>query len=167
MYWQKFLGKKHALPPKMPLNTLIFIWFGGFLAISTLGFLAYFTKQPFVLGSFGASCFVVFILPESPVAQPRNVIGGHFICSLVGLFFYHFIGIEWWSMAMALSTSLVVMQVLRVGHPPAGSNPIIVFLSGAGWSFLWLPTLVGAIILVGVALLFNNLAKDRHYPTYW
>jgi CBS-domain-containing membrane protein len=144
-----------------------FVWVGGFIAILVISFLADFTKQPLVLGSFGASCFIVFIVPDSPFAQPRNVIGGHFISTLVGLVFLHLLGPEWWSMALALATALTCMQVFRVPHPPAGSNPLIVFLVGANWDFLFMPTLLGAILLVVVALFYNNISKERNYPTYW
>jgi len=129
--------------------------------------LAFVSGYPLVLGSFGASIFVLFILPDTPFAQPRNVIGGHFISSLVGLLFFHFIGAGWWSMALALATALTAMQVLKVPHPPAGSNPFIVFLAAANWEFLWMPTLLGSIVIVVVALLFNNLSSERHYPKYW
>jgi len=166
-YFQKFKGMSAPLPPSPPLRQVAYIWLGAFLAAAVITFLAYYTKQPLVLGSFGASIFVLFILPDTPFAQPRNVIGGHFISTLVGLIFLHFISPEWWSMALSLATALSLMQLLRVPHPPAGSNPFIVFLVGANWEFLFTPTLLGAILLVIIALFYNNLSNERHYPKYW
>ncbi len=166
-YFQKFKGLSKSIPPRPPLKRVGFVWLGGFLAASVVGFLAFYTKQPLVLGSFGASIFVIFILPDTPFAQPRNIIGGHFISTLVGLLFFHLVSPEWWSMALALATALSLMQILNVPHPPAGSNPFIVFLVAANWDFLLTPTLLGAILLVVVALFYNNLSKDRTYPTYW
>lgn len=166
-YFQKFKGLSAPLPASPPLRQVGFIWLGAFLAAGVVGLLAFYTKQPLVLGSFGASIFVLFILPDSPFAQPRNVIGGHFVSTLVGLVFLHFVSPDWWSMALALATALSVMQLLRVPHPPAGSNPFIVFLVGANWEFLLTPTLIGAILLVLVALLYNNISKERSYPKYW
>ena len=166
-YFQKFKGLSTSLPPSPPLSQVGFIWFGAFLAATVVGSLAYYTKQPLVLGSFGASIFVLFILPDTPFAQPRNVIGGHFVSTLTGLVFLHFVSPDWWSMALSLATALSVMQLLRVPHPPAGSNPFIVFLVGANWEFLLTPTLIGAILLVLVALFYNNISKDRSYPKYW
>lgn len=166
-YFKKFKGLSESLPPAPSLSQVGFVWLGAFLAAAVVGFLAYFTKQPLVLGSFGASIFVLFILPDTPFAQPRNVIGGHFISTLVGLVFLHFISPEWWSMALSLATALSLMQLLKVPHPPAGSNPFIVFLVGANWEFLLIPTLLGAVLLVIVALLYNNLSKERNYPKYW
>jgi CBS-domain-containing membrane protein len=167
MYFKKFKGLSSPLPPVPSIQQVSFVWFGGFLAAACVGFLADYANQPLVLGSFGASIFVLYVLPDTPFAQPRNVIGGHFISTLTGLLFYHFIGPEWWSMALSLATAIALMQILRVSHPPAGSNPFIVFLSGAGWDFLIIPTLVGASLLVLITLLINNLSNSRSYPKYW
>lgn len=166
-YFLKFKGLSAPLPPVPSLNQIGFVWLGAFLGAAVIGFLAYITKQPLVLGSFGASIFVLFILPDTSFAQPRNVIGGHFVSTLVGLIFLHFIGPDWWSMALSLATALSLMQLLNVPHPPAGSNPVIVFLVGANWDFLFSPTLIGALLLIVVALFYNNLSKERSYPKYW
>lgn len=166
-YFQKLKGQSTSLPPRAPFKQIAFVWLGAFIAAAVVGGLAYYSDQPLVMGSFGASIFVLFILPDTPFAQPRNVIGGHVVSTLMGLLFLHFIGPEWWSMALSLAFALSAMQLLRVAHPPAGSNPFIVFLGGAQWDFLLTPTLIGAILLVLVALLYNNLASDRHYPKYW
>ena len=76
-------------------------------------------------------------------------------------------GAGWWVMALAVGTAVALMLLLRVPHPPAGSNPLIVMLGGVGWDFLITPTLAGSLILVAVALVYNNLGKGRRYPTYW
>ncbi len=166
-YFQKFRGLSTSVPPAPQISQVAFVWLGAFLAAAVVGALAYFTKQPLVLGSFGASIFVLFILPDTPFAQPRNVIGGHFVSTLSGLVFLHFVGPDWWSMALSLATALSLMQLMKVPHPPAGSNPFIVFMTGANWEFLFTPTLLGAILLVIIALFYNNLSTDRHYPKYW
>jgi len=70
-------------------------------------------------------------------------------------------------MALALAIAIAGMQYFRVPHPPAGSNPFIVFLLGSQWEFLWMTTLIGSILIVLVALFYNNLSKDRSYPKYW
>jgi CBS-domain-containing membrane protein len=35
------------------------------------------------------------------------------------------------------------------------------------WGFLLFPTLVGALVLVAVALVYNNATRDAKYPKYW
>ena len=160
-YLTKLKGSPAVIPPRPALKELSFISIGAFLAASVVGFLAYYANEPIIMGSFGASMFVLFVLPDSPFAQPRNVIIGHFITTLVGLIFYHLVSSDWLSMAFALAFAIAAMQFLRVPHPPAGSNPFIVFLLGANWDYLWMPTLIGSLLIVLVALLYNNISKNR------
>ena len=126
-YLTKLKGSPASIPPRPSFKEISFISFGTFLAACVIGFLAYYTNQPIIMGSFGASIFVLFVLPDSPFAQPRNVIIGHFLTTLTGLIFYHLVSSDWWSMALAFS--IAAMQYLRVSHPPAGSNPFIVFFT--------------------------------------
>lgn len=70
-------------------------------------------------------------------------------------------------MATAVGTAIALMLIFRMPHPPAGSNPLIVMLGAVNWSFLITPTLIGSIVLVMVALIYNNLGKGKQYPTYW
>ena len=120
-----------------------------------------------VLGSFGASCVLVFAYPDVPFSQPRNVIAGHLISSMTGLVFLATCGSHPWSLALAVATAIALMMITRTVHPPAGSNPVIVFMTQPGWSFLLFPTLFGALILVAVALVYNNATRAAKYPKYW
>ncbi|RQO37023.1 HPP family protein [Herminiimonas sp. KBW02] len=165
-----FLSKMRggtALPPRAPMRHVALSWLGGFLAIAAVAIATDISHMPLVLGSFGASCVLIFGFPESPFSQPRNAIGGHFLSSLIGLLFLTLFGAHWWSMALAVGTAIAVMQLTRTVHPPAGSNPVIVMLAAPAWSFLLTPTLIGSIIVVLVALVFNNIPKERSYPKYW
>ena len=166
-YFQKFQGQGVALPPKSSVNDIIFAWVGGFITIAMIGYLTKNYDNLLVMGSFGASCVLLFGYPKSPFSQPRNVIFGHLFSTLIGLSFLHLIGNEWWSMALALATAIAVMIATRTVHPPAGSNPLIVFLLGSNWDYLIFPSLMGSIILVVVAVFYNNLDKKRAYPEYW
>jgi CBS-domain-containing membrane protein len=137
------------------------------LAISALTLLTYTTSIPALMAPFGASCFLVFAAPESPFAQPRNVIGGHLVSTAVGLLLLTLVGPEGWVMGIAVGLSIVAMQLTRTGHPPASADPIVVLLAQPGWTFLATPVLLGAIIIVGTALVFNKLRLGPGYPKYW
>lgn len=156
-----------TVPARQPWLVIAVTWAGSFLAIATVTILGLSLESILVMGSFGATCTLVFGYPESPFSQPRNVIAGHFIATFVGLFFLHFVGPDWWSMAAALATAIALMQVTRTVHPPAGSNPLIVFLAAAQWQFLITPTLIGSILIVLVAIIYNNVPNARKYPHYW
>lgn len=156
-----------ACPPRARARHIALSWLGGCIAIGVVAYMAAATNTMLILGSFGATCVLVFGFPESPFSQPRNVIAGHFLSSLVGLAFLTLFGAHWWSVALAAGTAIALMQITRTVHPPAGSNPVIVMLTAPAWSFLVTPTLIGAVILVVVAVLFNNIPKERNYPQYW
>ena len=156
-----------ALPPNQPVSSILLAGIGGFVAIAVLAFLAQSLEAVLVLGSFGASCVLVFGFPEAPFSQPRNVVAGHFLSSFVGLLFLTLCGPTWWSVALAVGTAIALMIATRTVHPPAGSNPVIVFLTQPAWDFLLFPTLTGALLLVVVAVLYNNLVRKTNYPKYW
>lgn len=155
------------VPQRLPMMNIVRGSLGALLAIGAVSYLTASSGMPLVLGSFGASCVLLFSFPDNPFSQPRNVIGGHFISSLTGLVFLAAFGAAWWSLAAALASAIALMHVTRTVHPPAGSNPVIVMLALPGWEFLLTPTLLGASIIVAVALAFNNAGKDRYYPKYW
>jgi len=156
-----------ALPPKQPVSSIILAGVGGFFAIAVLAYLAQNLEAALVLGSFGASCVLVFGFPDAPFSQPRNVVAGHVLSSFVGLLFLTLCGPTWWSVALAVGTAIALMIATRTVHPPAGSNPVIVFLTQPAWDFLLFPTLTGAVLLVVVAVLYNNLVRKTNYPKYW
>lgn len=166
-YLEKFRGQQGALPARLPGKKIALAGVGAALAISFVATVAAWSHQPLLLGSLGASCVFLFGLPEAPFSQPRNVLAGHFLSSLTGLVFLKVCGPHAWALGLALGTAVIVMFATRTVHAPAGSNPVIVFLSQPGWNFLLTPTLLGAAGVVLVALLFNNAAHPGRYPLYW
>lgn len=166
-FLKKLKGDCASLPAQPSIKAVGFAWLGGFLAIAAVAALADSLSLALVLGSFGASCVLIFGYPDVPFSQPRNVIAGHVISSLVGLVCLTAFGPHWWAVAVAVGTAIAVMMLTRTVHPPAGSNPVIVFLTMPTWNFLLFPTLVGALVLVAVALVYNNATRDAKYPKYW
>jgi CBS-domain-containing membrane protein len=163
----KIKGDGLPLPAQPTGHSIAFAWLGGFLATASLALLTDHLAVALLLGSFGASCVLVFGFPDLPFAQPRNVIAGHFLSSLVGLVFLYAFGPHWWSVAAAVGTAIALMMFTRTVHPPAGSNPVIAYLAQSGWEFLLFPTLIGALVVIAVALVYNNVTRDAKYPKYW
>ena len=156
-----------TLPPRPPMRVLLFIFGGCAVAIGLLATLSGSLATTLLLGSFGASCALVFGYPDVPFSQPRHVVFGHLFCVLVGLAAFHFLGSAPWVLALAVGTAASGMMALRIMHPPAASNPIIVFLGKAAWGFALFPTLAGTILIVLVALAWNNGVRRTRYPSYW
>ena len=149
------------------VRVLLIAFFGASIAGALLGFMAESSQQALIMGSFGASIFLIMAVPDLPFAQPRNVLAGHFIASAIGLACFHLIGESFLIMGVALGLTTVAMLFFKVAHPPAGSNPIAIFLAGPDWSFLVTPTLAGAFVIVGLGIAYNNLWAERSYPKYW
>mgnify|MGYP000004565381 FL=1 len=168
----KFRGEGNALPARASWKAIALAWAGGTLAIAAIALTSTIVGTPLMLGSFGASSVLVFGFPESPFSQPRNVFVGHTLASLIGLTFLWLFGSTWWAMGLAAGTTIAAMMLTRTVHPPAGSNPIIVFLMSErypqpSWSFLLFPTAAGALLIIIVALIYNNSVRKERYPRYW
>lgn len=148
-------------------RSIVLAGVGGFTLISALALLRGHLDQPLILGSFGASCVLVFGFPELPFSHPRNIFFGHAVSSLIGLGCFEFMGAEPWSMAAAVALAIMTMMATKTVHPPAGSNPVIIFLTHAKWSFLLTPTIAGAALIIAFALLYNNATSAQKYPKSW
>lgn len=140
---------------------------GGFLTIVTLIYLTNMTSTVWLMAPFGASCVLVFGVWNAPLSQPRNVIGGHFVSTFIGLVMYHLFGNEPWAIAFAVGLAIAMMMLTKTTHPPAGADPLVVMLGTYSWNYLISPVLIGSIIIVFFALLINNLRSNRNYPTFW
>jgi CBS-domain-containing membrane protein len=166
-FLQRGRGAGGKRPPHMGFRAILLGGLGGLLAIGALELFSGGLNVTLLLGSFGASCVLLFGYPDAPFAQPMNVIGGHVICTAIGLAALHWIGPQPWVLALAVGSSIAVMMATRTVHPPAGSNPVIVFLGHSGWGFFLFPVLSGALILVLIAWAYNNAVRKTPYPVYW
>lgn len=161
---------KKALPKRInstSLTELIFIGVGAFVGLEMLVLLSAYSKEPLLLGSFGASIFILMATPESTFAQPRNLIGGHLVATIIGMMCIEFLGKDFLFLGIALSLTVVSMIVFEISHPPAASNPIIVYVSIPDWEFILFPTLIGVIFLLLFAFIYHKFISKRKYPKYW
>jgi len=175
-YLSKMKGGAKS-PPGVSMSELIWSWIGSALGIGICGYLSsrYFEPRDLslLIGSFGASAVLVYGAIKSPLAQPRNLIGGHVLSGLTGVACYHLFGnTVWLAAAMAVSLAIVVMLATKTLHPPGGATALIAVIGGTkihnlGFLYALIPAGTGAIMLLVIALLVNNLSKSRKYPEYW
>jgi CBS-domain-containing membrane protein len=154
------------LRPLSPWFIKLIPGIGGFIAILLCSLLGDLARTSLLMAPFGASCVIAFALPQSPLAQPRSLIGGHVLSTLVGLCALTAFGVHSWSLALAVGAAITLMQLTRTLHPPAGADPLLVMLTGASWSFLLTPVLLGAALLVLVALVYHRATRTS-YPAAW
>jgi CBS domain-containing membrane protein len=147
---------------------------GAFVGIGLIGWLNQHwlpvADAPLLIGSFGASSVLIYGVINSPLAQPRNLLGGHLLSAFIGVTVHRLLPQELWlAAALAVSLSIVGMQVTKTLHPPGGATALIAVigspqLKALGYWYLLTPVLVGALILLVVAVIFNNITTTRHYP---
>lgn len=148
---------------------------GAFIGIGIIAFMQslHFSRleNVFLIGSFGATSVLVFGAIQSPLAQPRNLIGGQLISAIIGVsVFKIFPDVIWITAPLAVALSIIVMQITRTLHPPGGATALIAVIgtskiTNLGYLYVVFPVLSGTIILFVIALIFNNLTPYRKYPT--
>lgn len=147
---------------------------GAFFGIGIIAFIQsnYLLNSENILliGSFGASAVLIYGAIQSPLAQPRNLIGGHFVSALIGVTVAKTIpDIIWLQAPMAVSLSIICMQFTKTLHPPGGATALIAIIGSEkikslGYLYIFIPVLSGTLILFVIALVFNNLTNKRSYP---
>ncbi len=176
----KYFNKMKAStksPPYVSFSEIIWSWIGAFLGIIPLAYLNYnlFTKSDleFIIGSFGASAVLLYGAIRSPLAQPRNLIGGHIVSALIGVASYKLFANQLWLAApLAVATAIAVMHATKTLHPPGGATALIAVIGSnkihaLGFLYAIIPVGLGALIMLVVALFVNNIPEKRKYPEFW
>ena len=140
--------------------------FGGFLCVSALAYLNSFdASNLWLIPPFGASMVLVMSVHESPLAHPRNILFGHILSALSGVFVVFILEPSTLSVGLAAGLAIFLMMATKTVHPPAGANPIIVVLGAKGIDFVLMPVAVGASFIILFAIIYNKLLK-RNYFTF-
>lgn len=147
---------------------------GSFLGIGIIAFIQsiYLTEKDnlFLIGSFGASSVLIYAVIQSPLAQPRNLIGGHIVSAIIGVSIFKLLpNIIWLTAPLAVSFSIIAMQYTKSLHPPGGATALIAVtgsekIKALGFFYVIFPVLTGVVILLLVALIINNMTSQRKYP---
>jgi CBS-domain-containing membrane protein len=176
-YFKKWRGTTAGGPPRVRNAEVFWSWLGAFLgiaAVASVGQLFFAGLDlTLMIGSFGASAVLLYGAPRSPLAQPRNLVGGHVISALVGVLCWKFLhDTPWLAQALAVATAIALMHLTRTLHPPGGATALIATLGSAeiqrlGFWYVLMPATLGPLILLVVALLINNIPQSRRYPEIW
>ncbi|WP_027329122.1 HPP family protein [Marinimicrobium agarilyticum] len=141
---------------------------GAMLCITALSSLGIVVKSSvWLMAPFGATMVILFGLPESPLAQPRNIIVGHLLTTAIGLSVASLVGVTPWSLGLAVGLAVGLMLLTNTTHPPAGANPLVVMLAGEHWDFLLMPAAAGAILIVAFGVVYHRLISGQRYPKRW
>ena len=118
-----------------------------------------------MIASFGSTMVLLYGYPESPFAQPKNIILGHFLTALIGIVFLNFVPLPiFLNIPIAVGFGVMFMILFKVTHPPAGGNPIIVIIGSVSFDYLLTPVLIGSIIVVMFGIIINKFLFKKEYP---
>lgn len=175
-YLKKMRGITRS-PPRVGISEIFWSWIGAFMGISAVAYINFNvlegTDMVMVIGSFGASAVLIYGAIKSPLAQPRNLIGGHILSAIVGVTSYQMLhGQMWLAASVAVATAIALMHATKTLHPPGGATALIAVIGShkihaLGYLYVLVPVGAGATIMLLVALFVNNIPKNRKYPEFW
>jgi CBS-domain-containing membrane protein len=175
-YFSKMLGASKS-SPRASFSEIFWSWIGAFIGIAAVSYINIGilenTDYILVIGSFGASAVLIYGAIKSPLAQPRNLIGGHIFSAIIGVTCYKLFPYQTaLASSLAVATSIAVMHITKTLHPPGGATALIAVIGSAkihslGYLYAMIPVGLGAVIMLFVALLVNNIPKSRSYPDFW
>jgi len=145
---------------------------GGGVAIAVMESVSARTMFPLMAIPFATSIVLVTGSPEAEPAQPRALIGGHLISTLVGLLVLQVAGGGLWMAALSVGLAMLAMHLTRTFHPPAGIDPLVVVINEMPWMFLLVPVGAGALILAAFAFIWHALidhstGSEQSWPRAW
>ncbi|ORY94179.1 HPP family-domain-containing protein [Syncephalastrum racemosum] len=183
------LQRQKGSQPAIPQWRLV-LWsvLAAFLGLSLIQIVFVYSSHfhdglnvPIIIASFGATAVLIYGSIEVPLAQPRNVLGGHILSAVLGvciskLFLSiatfssekQYETVQWVAGATSMSLALGLMQLTGTVHPPGGATALIPCVQEdairLGWYYIPI-IILSAVLMLVVALLINNI--ERSYPVYW
>jgi CBS-domain-containing membrane protein len=140
---------------------------GGAVAIALMQLFSAYAEFPLVAVPFATSIVLVMGSPEAAPAQPRALVGGHLVATLVGILMVKLTGPSLWAAACGVGLAMAAMHATRTFHPPAGIDPLVVVINDMSWNFLAAPVAIGALMLAAYAYAWHNLLHRRSWPRQW
>jgi CBS-domain-containing membrane protein len=153
--------------------------FHGVFAVATAGALALATQTPFLFPAYGATAFMLMVMPTGLPAAPRSVLIGHFIGATVGwasaqacsIDFAHATllhGGSWHHVAaaaIALGITSALMILAHAPHPPAGATALI-FSLGQITPWYDIAIVTGSVAILCLQMGIAYRLSNGPYPVW-
>ena len=143
----------------------------GISASIVISLLAYFTLETaagiWLMFSFGATVFLVFVLYDLDTAQPKNIFFGHLISMIVGIVFNETLGLSFYTLGLSVGVAVILMVYFKVMHPPAASNPLVALFMDLSFDYVLFPVMTGTLLIIIMSVIINKIILKRNYPTKW
>ena len=119
--------------------------------------------QSLLIAPFGATAFLIFAVPNSPLAQPWPAVVGNTLSAVAGLIVLR-LGLPVVpAIGLAVALAMLAMSATRALHPPGGAVAIATVLADPDPVFALVPVLTATALLVALGMVWSR-ATGRRYP---
>ena len=127
------------------------------------------SAAPILVLSMGASAVILFTMPTAPAAQPVPLILAHCVAAFLGVLSTQLFDNTALTVAIAVGVHAGLMVRFGYMHPPSGGTALTAVIGGEavtelGYTFIWRPVLLNALLLVLLAIVINAPFAWRRYP---
>jgi len=158
--------RNQSQEPVMARENLISLT-GIAVGMGAVSFINYYYDSFFLIPSLASSAIMLFLSYNNVFAQPRNVLGGHLMSALAAVIVTQFGDPRWWSIALVVVLAAVLMMVSHTVHPPGGGTAIAGYLGHYLPAQIFAAVILGCVVMILVAVVFNNASPHRKYPLFW
>jgi len=137
------------------------------VGMGAVSFISFYYDSFFLIPSLASSAIMLFLSYNNVFAQPRNVLGGHLMSALAAVIVIQLGDPRWWSIALVVLLAAVLMMVSHTVHPPGGGTAIAGYLGHYLPAQIFAAVILGCVVMILVAVVFNNASPHRKYPLFW
>lgn len=136
----------------------------GLMTLALAGHIA--EPTGILFAPLGATAFLIFAIPNSPLAQPWSAVIGNGVSALSGIAACR-LGLDpVLTVPLAVVGAAILMMAARAMHPPGGAVALLIALNpppAAEFGFALYPVAAATACLVLTGFLYNR-ATGRYYP---
>ncbi|ENU33577.1 HPP family protein [Acinetobacter parvus] len=167
--WLNFLKPNYKI---LPLKERLLSGFGALCGLAISSLISWYVlggMNAWYIAPMGASSVLLFAVPNSPLAQPWNVVVGNTLAGIIGVACTQYLPDLTSAFSVAVGFAIFMMMTTDSLHPPSGAVAITAVLGGEavhklGFHFILYPVLLNSVLLLVFAVFFNRLI-GRNYPT--
>lgn len=127
--------------------------------VFVMAYLASSARMALSIIPFTTSIALVAGAPTTAPASTRSILVGHVLSAVIGLLTVKIFGVGVIWGAFAVGVSVAAMLAMKSFHPPAAISPLLICEYNLGIDYLFIPVLVGALLVVILSRCSESLQK--------